>query len=382
MISDNVLSWTCVECKKSFRSSLLKIKKEVLYLDQNLYSNAWKKTPEFLKTVQHLVRLSQKQIIICPYSEVHDKETYLIKNLDNQKNLWDFIKKISRGKRFELIQTIESHQLINAYISFLKNDDPKKQMDLYHPIPMNFHDWDNSLQVNFFWPLTNLFKLDEILRHKQTVVNAILKNIPIWRKSNSSFDDDFSLEIKSHGDTLLRMFLKIISSGNAEEMFNNTIYNKIYNLLSFNFEKMLFDAPSEEDAVRRLFVIKNFLSSNHFKYIPYVRVSAFLWSSLKQDVQKRQFLTNESPTEKDLKRVRGMAFDIEHLSVFVPYCNSVFTENRMAEWLLEWSNGNYSLDKKIKIFSKKNLSKFDAYLEELEQNISEEMREELEFVFG
>lgn len=77
----------------------------------------------------------------------------------------------------------------------------------------------------------------------------------------------------------------------------------------------------------------------------------------------------------------GIPADIEHLSVFAPYCDAVFTEKTMARYLAEWAQhslGGYT----FKVFSANNWADFDAYLDEIEHAVSAEMKEELEIVYG
>lgn len=125
---------------------------------------------------------------------------------------------------------------------------------------------------------------------------------------------------------------------------------------------------------------RSFLISEHFEKIPHVNISAGLWAIIKREIKEKRFLASSNQT-KQQEQVRGILNDIEHLSIFAPYCDAVFTEKTMARWLEEWKNhplGEY----KFKIFSSKNWSDFDAYLDKIENSITPSFHDQLKIVYG
>lgn len=369
-ISSNSLECTCHNCGKGYILSLLPLKKEIIYLDQNFFSNACKKKPpEFLKRADRLSDLAIKQLVICPYSEAHDKETHFG---SKSKNLWEFIKKTSRGKRFYLQTKIERQQLINAYISFLRNDPKKVGLNLYDAITPNIHDWDETLRVEVDWSVTNIITPILLKQTKKRFTDGFLNALPQWRNSVTTFEEDYNLEIRHRAYFLLEPYLRLSASRDIQQILESESYGRINTLLDIGGGNI-----SE-----RLNKIISFLNSEYFSNIPYINISAGLWAIIKREIKEKRWLPAHATNHKRIEaKIQGINEDINHLTVFAPYCDAIFTEKTMARWLNEWCHhalGGY----KLKVFSVSNWSDFDTYLDEIEKNVSQEMKEELEIVYG
>jgi hypothetical protein len=94
----------CMKCKYRQTVWLPEIRKKVLYLDQFFFSHAFKKKDSrFVKAAQWIQRLSALQLLVAPFSSVHEEETHQWRGYDGKKkeDLMEFIKKTSCGHEFK-----------------------------------------------------------------------------------------------------------------------------------------------------------------------------------------------------------------------------------------------------------------------------------------
>jgi hypothetical protein len=352
-ISNNFLTCACDVCGRSYMLSLLKIKKKIIYLDQNFFSNAYKRKPAataFLERFERLCSLAKKQLLICPYSDIHDEETHLYKLGDE---LFNFIKTTSRGKRFNLCQKIEEQQVINAYVAYLKNKQ-RAELHLSDAIEPSIHNWDESFWVDINWSIANYLGLSSIKQDKERIAKAIIDELPKWRVSCSSFENDYNLEIRDH---------KILVSHN-------------YSIMDILINLVKLGGNTIEERFRN---VSAFFLSECFSSIPYVNISSGLWAFIKEEIKQKRFLT--ALTKNMIGEVQGLSNDISHLSVFAPYCDAVFTEKRMAKLLRKWQQHPLA-ELNCEIFSADNWEAFDNYLDKIENSCTAEMKDELEVVYG
>lgn len=295
----------------------------------------------------------------------------MIRNKEGIEKLWKFIRKTSRGKRFNCQTKIEEQQLVNAYSSFLQRSNSDKYIiDLAEAISSDVHDWDDTIRVEVPWTVTSFTKPEFLIKSKKKLADSVIQVVPLWRDSSSSLEEDYNFEIRSQAQALFDNFLKLACYGNIEQQLSSQNFVQVSTLFHI--------VDRTEEWSEKINNIKNFLNSNYFSNIPHINISTGLWTMLKQEIKKKQFPQNE---EKIKEQVKGIQFDIEHLSVFAPYCDAVFTEKRMARWLREW--GQHSLGGyEFKVFSLDNINEFEFYLEEMERNITAEMQEELAMVYG
>ena len=367
-IFNNTLHCECSVCGKKYYFPLLKLQKKVIYLDQNFWSHSsMRKEQNFTRRADKLEELAQKQLIACPYSVIHDQETHL--HDGKKKNLWSFIRRISREKSFYFSQKVIEQQIVNAFYSFINNGNVKLKLNLSDAIDSSIHDWDESLRVSLDWSITDFMPITNLLQAKEKFSDLYINALSQWVISKNTLEEDFQLEIYDHGRLLYDTFVQLIA-GNFQQQIESEAFSIINLLLTLPI--------NEGDLKKRSETVKIFLKSEYFSNIPHVNISAGIWSLIKQEIKKhKQLPTN---IEVARKKIAGLQLDLSHLSIFAPYCDAVFTEKRMARFLREWNNnklGQYS----FKVFSVDNWGAFDNYLEEIEKNISSEMRKELEIVY-
>src|SRR5688572_2217580 len=94
------------------------IRKKVLYLDQFFFSHAFRgRDQRFLKAVDRVKRMAHLQLLVSPYSSVHEDETHQWRGHQDktQEQLMDFIKETARGAEFERDYNVEQTQVLKAF---------------------------------------------------------------------------------------------------------------------------------------------------------------------------------------------------------------------------------------------------------------------------
>lgn len=80
-----------------------------------------------------------------------------------------------------------------------------------------------------------------------------------------------------------------------------------------------------------------------------------------------------SNLEKAEDTFMGFYYDTKFISVFGPYCDAIFVDNTMRQWLDE-RDVDFSKRFNVRCFSQSNLDEMLVWLDELEDNISQDIR--------
>ena len=140
IFGDSIM-WKCKKCAETGREKLFRIEKKIIYLDQFGYSNILKSTlrnnnDKWNKLGDRIRELVEDQIIVCPYSTVHQTETEFYETY--YKEITDLYRNFSAGIAFKHPHRIEQNQILQSLLNFLSEDDSKP-----HEFP-----WKNALHSN------------------------------------------------------------------------------------------------------------------------------------------------------------------------------------------------------------------------------------------
>ncbi|KTD01966.1 hypothetical protein Lfee_0902 [Legionella feeleii] len=372
IISHNYLKCICKSCRHTYEISLIKIIKKIIYLDQNIFSNAYAiskgKESRFKLLIDKLENLTNKQLIICPFSDVHDLESH--QQTDDGKALFSMIQTMSRGKRFYLRNKIKEQQIINAYIAFLNNDSDKYKLKLSDAIEPGIHDWDTSFRIQSNFSLSQFISPAIIKKEKKLFTEDFIEALPKFHKMASNVQANFISEITDHARFLIEDYMQAIKSNDIKIILNSEEV-KIINTL------MRIDTDNQNIGSKFNQVI-SFLKSSYFANIPYVHISSGIWAVKRKEISDGRCPTN---LDKHRKQIRGFLYDIEHAAIFAPYCDAMITEIKMAQYLKGWHKQSQSLYP-FNVYSIQDEANLYNYLDYVENTITEEMEEELKIVYG
>lgn len=365
MVKRNQVMRGCKSCKYRATVWLPEIRKKILYLDQFFFSNAFKELdPRFVEAAQHIRHVSNLQLLVAPFSSVHEDETHQWRgyNNKNKEDLMGFIKATSRGHEFMPDYDVEQTQIVRAFCAFLAGESDIFVLTESDAVDGDIHEWDDYFRIDVGRYHGDIELIRELKRQSfEELVNAF----PDWRQSTNSFDQDVALEIhaaaKSYIDTYLQYFVRI-SSGDYAALFDSPIMSKVV-------QSLLDCVPSDvppEDGLKK---IGDFFRSPYFSGVPYQWLSVRIFATLK-DMVKRGAYTNRDKAKKSLG---GFFQDVKHIATYAPYCDAFVMDREMASLV---TDPRIELERKynVKIFSLNNWDQFLAWLDALESGMSQEHR--------
>lgn len=355
----------CMRCDYGIVIPLPKIRKKILYLDQFFFSNSFKeKDMRFVEVAKRISDLSDSQLLVVPYSSIHQDETHQWGGFDgkNRDDLMEFIKSTSRGHKFNAYYEIENRQIIKAFNAFMRGKSPLFELQQQDVIPQSIHGWDDYFRID----VDSYFKdIEDVKRLKLQGVDELINAFDSWRRSTKTFEQDVVYELKSAAEIYVNAYMRYcnrIAGGEYEALIDSPIISWIV--------QDLLDSFSENTSYEiRMTKIFEFFGSEYFANIPYQWVSVRVFSVLKDMVKRGAYLSRE----KSIKKFSGFFQDIEHVSFYAPYCDAFFMDKAMAELV---SDPRIDIENRyaVKVFSLNNFEVFVKWLDGLESEMTKEHR--------
>lgn len=355
-VMGNLLLQGCRKCGYDTRRLLPDVRKKVIYLDQVVFSLAYRgKQPAVADGAKRLARLSSLQLIVAPYSSVHEDETQFF---EQHSELMAFIKDMARGHQFEPRYAVERAQLYQAFEAFFRGDAAECALVPSHALPRNVHDWENYMRIEM---PSRFFDADgERTRKEQTVV-ALVEALDEWSKSNATWEDDVKLELADAGKQAIDAYRGILQRAMGGDLGTRL------ELPGSEFNLLMLTLPSDMPWKDRLRKTMAFFSSEHFVRMPSQQLFARLFATFKAQVRHGAYLNRgEAP-----KRLSGLFHDVWHAATYAPYCDAYVTDRAMAE-LMRHPKVRLERDYGCRVFSLANWDQFLAWLEDIDKAVTAE----------
>ena len=369
-VNDNVLNRGCNVCGKWTRIYLPDISKRIIYLDQFFLSHAFRQQEKpFVEAAKRIEDMAHRQLLVCPFSSVHTDETHLWRH-DQQQNLYRFIKQTARGHKFTQAYDIKLTQMVRAFEAFIANDNILQTINSKDAFRDNVHRWDD-----YFWidlrPI--LGDLDAMRRGKADSVAELVGLFPQWSQLNSTFLEDVRSEAFGYGRELFNQYVamafRMATSGDFSDYLTASI-NTIFVQTLIHFDEKSMDIY---DRLRR---IVSFFRSDYFVATPYVEVSCGLFAVLRKMVKNGAF---KNPA-KAQKKLAGLYYDSECISVFGPYCDAMFIDRAMMQWCND-PEAMVLSKHNTKVFSVEVWDEFHRFLDRIEADAPNEIDKYLTMVY-
>ncbi|GGF35612.1 hypothetical protein GCM10011321_28370 [Youhaiella tibetensis] len=360
-VYNTVVSLGCGRCSYKERRPLPPVKKQVLYLDQFFFSHAVRgNEPNFVAAAELIRKLCSWQLLVVPYSSVHEDETHQWKD---SKELFDFIKATSRGYEFSPAYDVEQNQLHEAFAAYRKGEGTTFKVSRDQAFRDKLDVWDGYLRIEVGRYIGDI---DLIRSLKAKAIEGLVDLFPGWRTSTSTFDQNVALEhgaaAKGYIDAY-RTYLGRIGAGDWMAIVDSPIISQVVQNLMGHFGKDVTPPDALEQVMK-------FLYSAHFAATPYHDIQARMYATLKAMVKGGAYANRE----KSIQRLSGFYYDVKHISTYAPYCDAFLMDAPMAEIAdqvgLEQRYG-------VRIFSRTNWDAFIAWLEGLTAGMTEEHKEAL-----
>lgn len=312
--------------------------------------------------------MAARQLLVCPYSSVHTDETRLWRH-DYQEDLYKFIKQTARGHQFNQAYKIKQTQIHRSFEAFISDGSLTQDTEISDTFRDEIHRWNG-----YFWIDINLLlgDLEAMRQGKVAAAEELVKLFPGWSKLTTSFQEDVDIEAKGYGKSLLDQYLQmVVNLGTGKFMdYMDAPMDTIY------VESLLHYDSSSMDIESRLTRIGEYFSSEYFAHTPNVNISCSLFAVLRKKVKNGAY-TNQKKAQKKLS---GLFYDSEWISVFGPYCDGIFIDKEMKQWCDD-PEAKLFTQSNTKTFSVAGWQEFHQYLDEVENNYTDDIHEALNWIY-
>lgn len=353
----------CERCQYQSMVWLPEIRKKVIYLDQFFFSGALRgKDPRFKVAAERVKRMSRLQLLVAPYSSVHEDETHQWRGHGGmtKDQLMEFIKATSHGAEFEKDYNVERTQVLKAWEAFLKGQPPEYIFEDRDAIQGALDEWDDYFRIDVGGYMRNI----ELKRQlKEEAVDELVKILDQWQASTQTFDEAVALEIHDGARQYLNTYLTVLkryANRDFTAAINSPIVSKVV-------EHMMHWLSKDQSLPERVQRCTEFFRSPHFAEVPYHWLSSHMFATMREMVKRGTF----SNRDEARRRLSGVFEDIKHISLYAPYCDAIVIDKFMAD-LVGKPTINLQERYGVEVFS---LSSWDAllnWLDGLEAAMSEE----------
>jgi hypothetical protein len=368
MVMGSLVLRGCGRCKYSVRIPLPAIRKKILYLDQPFFSGAFRGGDQrFVDLASKIEHLSSQQLLTAPRSFAHDAEAV---QWERGPQLIEFIKRTSRGHKFDEGYNVEKNQILNGFKAWLDDEPVEYVCDPNDALPHDLHQWNGYMFVDVRRPLGDPTEMRE---KKEKSAQMLIGLFDDWRQSQSTFEQDVASELaaiaKVYRDSYMDYVVRV-GSGDFAALFDAPIFSMV-------IERMRHYLPADMDIREQLPKCAQFFQSQHFAALPYQYIRARSYAMLKKKVKQGAYVNRD----RALAAVGGFFYDIDHIGHYAPYCDAIAMDQPMAELM---RSPQIDLERRfgVKVFSLANLDEFHAWLDEIEAGITEEHRQGIADAYG
>jgi hypothetical protein len=353
----------CKHCAYQKIIPLPPLKKKVIYLDQFFFSGAMRgEDSRFLEAAELIKRMSHLQLLVAPYSSVHEDETHQWRGYKGmtKEQLMAFIRSTARGAKFEHAYSVESTQITRAWEVFLNNQPLATVIDRRDAISGLVTTWDDYfyVSVNVYFGNTETKR-----KLKREAGDQLIKTLDHWQNSKQTFDEAVALENRDAGYIFVNEYLKArsqIANGELAAVFNRPMSSMVVDQLMHWLTK---DQAFEARIQRCI----DFFRSAYFSETPSNWLSAHIYATLREMVKHGAFSNRDDARS----RLGGIFDDVAHISTYAPYCDAIVIDKFMADLV---NRPTVSLRERYgtKVFSLSNWDELIKWLTNLELDMSEE----------
>jgi hypothetical protein len=360
------LLFKCNKCGHQEAKDLPPIKKPILYIDQFALSKMVKnRDQEFWGELYgRLVRLTASDIITCPFSPVHVRESKFSHRLrDSLKKMY---RQIAGDNQFRSQEDIEKRQLARALRANLGCKDSKPtevcEDDAFERSP---HRWSDIVNVYVDFPY-NEELIAGLKAAKESFHLSMQAMCERWRANPVAFDEQVELEASAFRATV--QLYRQQTGGNPDR------YGWFGSLLELDVVDWLVSTVQAiaPDETNPLDVVERFANSQQFRDTPCIYLRTRIWAKIAELV-----LNPKGPR----KPRASDGYDASVLASYAPYCQAMLIDGGFREIAID---SRIDVEQRFgtKVFSEQNKDAFLCYLDELERAVPHEHWRNLAFIRG
>ncbi len=355
------LLFRCSGCRHELARPLPVVKKQIIYLDQFVFSNIVKaKEARWEQLHVRLLELDAKQLIVCPFSTVHREESLLTAEWgDRLKQLYRTI----GGVGFRPSQEIETAQLLTAIRDWLgiplRPDREESWREAFESDP---HRWTADLTI-----LASFKTSEQVVSGLRAAKSAMQRDMrslyESWRTNPRPFEEDCAAEFEGYARGMMEAYRSLAGRCRFDPRTPPGWHHGA--LLVHRLACEVASArPGVDDPAE---AVQEFFKSKAIKAVPFLDIAARLWATIAQ--QARNPKGPRTPKSGD-------HYDVRVLSLHAPYCDAMVVDN---EFRAISSSGRVDLPARycVRLFSPSILDDFLDYLREIEARMTAEHGEAL-----
>lgn len=345
--------------------ALPKLKKKIIYLDQNAISEMMKAInpevesrrrtrvdPRWRTLFEQLCAMSGMQLIVCPESPFHQEESCVWTHFEALRRMYEHLSCDVHFLDSHAIQWTQIRQHATLWAAGtlpLILDTPH-----HYALRENVDSWNPRVQIRARLGNPNDDRVE--LREFRTQAFERQQWFETWVRENGPIDFGarYKNELSDYGPIIVRdypwNFFALRAVHRAEKI-------------------VAADAPGEWEGREQTF---DYFRTADFSSVPYNRISSLLLANIAHQIvsggRKRPF-------------GRGTHNDINAISSYLPYCDAMFVDHEMWE-LLRDGHVCSRLPFNTRLFSFKKIDEFLGWLNVIESECTEEHRLVLREVYG
>lgn len=357
--------------------------KKVIYLDQFALSNVMKALnpntdaykrgmdPFWLTLFKKLYSLSQYQMIICPNSEIHEKESRVSSYFTALRRINELL---SGQVSFRGIESIRNRQIYEHVRDWIKGKTHTNfSFDREVVLDGEIDGWTSPIYPSVTMPwqpewIENLRKARGELHREITDIFAR------WQtQTDKTFKFWFDEEIRSYGINILaevrkyNLRLNKVLRGEREPQLIDLVQPPAFITYFVVLRELEASGVKAKDLGQK---IVEYFTSPALTQLPFLRIASMIWASV---ARKAAAGMKKLPSQ-------GLSNDVDAISTLLPYCDAMFIDNECRAYFLE--EPLRSLNVGTQLFSISNKNAFLEYLDAIESSISEEQLQLIRLIYG
>ena len=340
----------CVACRYYMDNPLPTFQKAIVYLDQFVISNMVKaKDPYWAVLAERLDKLMGNQLLACPYSPIHRRESMLFFDLSDA--LQEMYKRLGGSDRFRKPEEIQEAQLVRGIRQYLAPGSEQQGSDGWKgALDENPHLYTGDMVVNVIMT-HHPFITESVRQEKERLFNGLQGVCDYRRQHPATFQEDLDSEFVGFADVSMELYRK--AAGSAAYDRRRPPFLSAPVLLVHRLAAEVQEIrPQEPDPIT---VVDTFLHSSDVRTTPCLDISCRLWATIAQ--KERSPKGPRSPKASD-------SYDVDMISHYAPFCDAMFVDNEFRGMATEGQVGvtqRYG----VKLFSEKKDGR-DEFLEYLD----------------
>jgi len=366
---------------------LPKLNKRIIYIDQFAISNMMKflnpETKAYQKgqvlpfwgeLFERLDSLCKLQLLICPDSEFQREESLLAPYFIKLKRMYELLSHGISFFDYSTIKRFQVHRDFEVWVSKGKKSHPEINVNMI--THGNLNAWQDKLIISVNISSSQDI-IDSIRSAREKSTEQLSSAFKIWQTQK---EETFKIWYEEEMGTLAKVVIDIYTN-----------YLKKYSLISYGCMPLVLDEilpPPwvitincmhdilKENGIsenkERWKMIGDYLRSDSFKNILFVKIGCMLWAAVRRRVALGG--QREPPNA-------GLVTDIEMISTLLPYCDAMFVDNECRSLLMEKPLCD-EIDYGTRVFSLSCKEEFLKYLDSIRESASREHLNRIKEVYG